>query len=103
MADVPYGIMTEWTGVAGSPPAGWTTLDALLEAVAPLLAPDGVVMLASGKDQKVTHPAWKRVEKETAGKRRIGIYTRIGSTPAQTPHGGTYTTMSLQEEPSHGH
>ena len=93
MADVPYGRLSSWSegaphpaasatgamhdGAASSPPAVRSSLDALLEAVAPLMAPDGVVMLASGKDQKVTHPAWRRLEKETAGKRRIGIYARV--------------------------
>ncbi len=101
-ADVPYGLLTQWRdgpvhagqpslhvpevggaqpadARADAPPGTRSSLDALLEAVAPLMAPDGIVMLASGKDQKVTHPGWKRLEKENAGKRRIGIYTRIGS------------------------
>ncbi len=72
-ADVPHNRLVGWKGTEGME---GNRMDALLESVSPMLAPGGIVVLASDKGQRATHADWRRVEKIVSGKRRIEILTR---------------------------
>lgn len=81
-ADVPHGRLVGWKGtegmegMKGMEGTEGNRMDALLESVFPMLAPGGIVVLASDKGQRATHADWRRVEKIVSGKRRIEILTR---------------------------
>jgi 23S rRNA (guanine2535-N1)-methyltransferase len=83
-ADVPHGRLVEWMGT-GKAESSW--MDALLDSVAPIMAPDGLVVLAGDKGQRMTHPGWQRLEKIMAGKRRIEILGRASDKPFPNANG----------------
>lgn len=78
ITDVPYGNWSAWLGEPASGDDEATIeppLDRLLETVRPVLAPGALVTLVSGKDQRASHPAYRRVERWQLGRRRIEMLT----------------------------
>lgn len=71
VTDVPYGNWSSWTSDPATNDA--PPIHRLLETIRPALAPGAVVAIVSGKDQRSTHPAWRRVERWQIGRRRIEI------------------------------
>jgi hypothetical protein len=69
ITDLPYGQQSRWLGA--SPAEGGDPVARLLAALAPHLAPSAVVAVAAPKTQKVTHPAYRAVEKLRLGLRRV--------------------------------
>lgn len=67
--DIPYGLKSQWQGVANNREPVWQLLDSLRT----LLAPNGLVAVASDKGQKITHEAYRRVEQFKVGKRQVVI------------------------------
>jgi len=65
LCDLPYGQHSHWQGDGGAPE--------LLEALRAVLAPGGVVVLASDKSQKPAHPAYRRADHFQIGHRRVVI------------------------------
>jgi len=65
--DVPYGQHSQWSGGSADPTG------ALLEALRGLLAPGGLVAIASDKGQKASHPDYARAGQFQIGKRRVVI------------------------------
>jgi SAM-dependent methyltransferase len=74
ITDVPYGNWSAWSSerlASGDDAPNESPLDRLLETIRPVLAPGALVTLVSGKDQRVSHPAYRRVERWQLGRRRI--------------------------------
>jgi 23S rRNA G2445 N2-methylase RlmL len=69
VTDVPYGQHSQWQGQ--SPDAN--PLQSLLSALSGVLAPGGVVAIASDKQQKVPRDGYRRVDHFQVGKRKIEI------------------------------
>ena len=76
-ADVPYGWLSGWQGAneAAEEREGvaQTAVSQLLTALLPNLTPNTIVIIASDKKQKATHPSFRRLERLRAGKRQIFI------------------------------
>lgn len=79
ITDVPYGNWSAWstnpsdsTGDKPTAPAE-PPITQMLETLRPALAPRAVVAVVSGKDQRASHPAFRRVERWQIGRRRIEI------------------------------
>ena len=70
ITDVPYGAGSSWH-VAG--PARLPPIEAMLEALRPLLAGHAVVAVCADKGQAARHEAYRRVERFGIGKRRVAI------------------------------
>lgn len=70
IADVPYGLRSQWEGTDAPPEA---PLTALLDALRPLLRPGAVVAIVADKGQKAAHPAYRRIEQFQVGKRRVAL------------------------------
>lgn len=73
LADVPYGRQVEWQQkTAVSTDA--TPLLSFLNALLPVLTPVTVVAIVSDKGQKAEHPALRRVERFSVGRRQIILF-----------------------------
>ncbi|MBN1667907.1 MAG: hypothetical protein JW862_12500 [Anaerolineales bacterium] len=68
LADVPYGWHSQWQSAAGAAP-----LEQMLHALQPYLTPHCVLAIASDKNQKVRHPAYRRLEQFNLGRRRVTL------------------------------
>lgn len=72
LTGVPYGQHSKWIfpdqGAVDADP-----LYSLLEALRGILVPAGIVAVASAKRQKITHPAYQRIEHFQIGKRQIVV------------------------------
>ncbi len=89
ITDVPYGNWSAWSTDGTDPPEATEATEAtddartetpigrMLETLRPALAPGAVVAVVSGKDQRATHPAYRRVERWQIGRRRIEIVEPI--------------------------
>ncbi|MGL4648103.1 MAG: rRNA methyltransferase [Caldilineaceae bacterium] len=71
IADVPYGLRSQWQGAASAE----EPLTLLLTALHPLLAPHAVVALIADKAQKAHHSLYRRIEQFQVGTRRITLLT----------------------------
>ena len=73
ITDVPYGNWSAWTttGVDGGDDIA--PIDRMLDTLRPVLAPRAVVAIVSGKDQRVSHPDFRRIERWQVGRRRIEL------------------------------
>jgi hypothetical protein len=71
ITDLPYGQRTRWivTAEQSDRSPAWRLLNALL----PLLPPNGIVAMASDKGQKPAHEKYRRADRFQIGKRRIEI------------------------------
>ena len=73
ITDVPYGLRSTWQGLeADQNPS--SALNYLLEALAAVLAPQGIVALVSDKQQKAAHPRYRRVDHFQVGKRKADFF-----------------------------
>ena len=70
ITDVPYGNLVDWSA------SGSFAIDAMLENIKTNLNPKAVVAISSDKGQKINNPAYIRVEKFKAGKRKVEILVR---------------------------
>lgn len=68
LTDVPYGLHSEWQAENRVEPA-----HAMLDALRGVLAPGGLVAVASDKHQKVAHERFQQVARFQVGKRRVTI------------------------------
>ncbi len=71
LTDIPYGQHSHWAGSTSTAP-----LEAMLEALLPVLAPGGLVAIVTAKMTSATrpaHPLYRRLEQFQVGKRRIFI------------------------------
>ncbi|MCB9431939.1 MAG: hypothetical protein H6668_08135 [Ardenticatenaceae bacterium] len=68
-ADVPYGMMTQWQ--VGNSAADYSPIHDLLVHLRPFVTPQTIVVIASNKQQKAAHSAYRRLEHLRAGKRQI--------------------------------
>jgi tRNA G10 N-methylase Trm11 len=71
ISDVPYGNLSGWQedeNAASSPP-----IVQMLDALRGNLWQQSLVAIAADKKQKITHPAYRRVEKFQVGKRQVAI------------------------------
>lgn len=73
VADVPYGNWSAWSTNADGADPDVSPIERMLETLRPVLAPGAVVAVVSGKDQRATHPAYRRVERWQIGRRRIEL------------------------------
>lgn len=67
--DVPYGQHSRWQNLTGSESAD--PLKSMLDAFGDILSPSSIVAIVSDKQQKVSHPAFQRIEHFQVGKRRV--------------------------------
>jgi len=71
ITDIPYGNQSDWLGLPEpvlNPPS-WYLLESLLS----ILSPQSLVAISSNKQQKVSHPHYRRADHFQIGKRRIEI------------------------------
>jgi tRNA G10 N-methylase Trm11 len=72
LTDIPYGQHSHWLlNQSGNPQAD--PIVSMLEAVRSILAPQGILAVASTKREKVAHPAYQRVEHFKVGKRQVVV------------------------------
>ena len=71
ITDVPYGNWSAWSTTAVDRGDDIAPIDRMLDTLRPVLAPRAVVAIVSGKDQRVGHPAYRRIERWQVGRRRI--------------------------------
>ncbi len=77
ITDVPYGNRSAWSTNADEAVPSVSPIGRMLETVQPVLAPGAVVAVVCGKDQRATHPAFRRVERWQLGRRRIELQELI--------------------------
>ncbi len=70
LTDVPYGQHSQWQFTRSAPA---DPVWAILEALRGVLAPAGIVAVASAKRQKAAHEAYQRIEHFQIGKRQVII------------------------------
>ncbi|MBN1247241.1 MAG: hypothetical protein JXC32_06255 [Anaerolineae bacterium] len=73
LADVPYGETSEWQQTSAATDSGETALWQMLEALRGVVSSSTVVAIATGKQQKVAHAAYRRLDRFNLGRRRIEI------------------------------
>jgi hypothetical protein len=73
VADIPYGQLSDWQPATGALTMGNPPVHSLLAALLPVLAPNAVVAVAAGKQDKITHEGYRRLDRLSAGKRQIAI------------------------------
>lgn len=73
ITDVPYGNWSAWSPVPTDGNGNMTPLDRMLDTLRPVLAPRAVVAIVSGKDQRASHPQFRRIERWQLGRRRIEL------------------------------
>ena len=73
IADVPHGNWSDWATNASGATTEMAPLDALLQAVRPLLAPGAVVAIASDKGQRPGDVGYRRLEWWQIGRRRLEL------------------------------
>jgi SAM-dependent methyltransferase len=66
ITDVPYGQHSQWEQTRAPDPA-WAMLEALLS----LVSPKSILVVASDKQQKISHDKYQRLEKLQIGKRQV--------------------------------
>ena len=73
LSDVPYGWHSSWqiTGPGHESASG--PLQAMLDALLPVLAPHAVVAIAANKRQRIAHPEYRRLERFQIGKRQVAL------------------------------
>lgn len=71
ITDVPYGNLVSWKG------SGQVPINILLENLIPILKPGSVVAICSDKKQKVKAENYKRLERQSVGKRKFEILTPL--------------------------
>jgi len=84
LADVPYGRHSAWAGQKSGedrPPA-WQ----LLEALAGQIGPRTILAVAASKDQEMSHPKYRRLERFQVGKRRM-VFLRLHDKPGSRGYG----------------
>ena len=69
ISDVPYGELVTWKGEAVD-----FQISHMLEALKPVLAPQGIVAICSDKKQKIQAKDYIRLEKQQVGKRKFEIF-----------------------------
>lgn len=71
ITDLPYGQLCLWQTGNDSRESGDSPVVQMLDALRPLLAEQAVLAVATDKQQKVAHPAYRRREQFQVGKRRL--------------------------------
>ena len=70
VTDVPYGRMVSWSGDAAR------AVDTLLDNLLPNLRENAVAAVSRDRSQKITHPAYERIDSFRSGKRTTDILRR---------------------------
>jgi hypothetical protein len=74
ICDIPYGQLSGWqTPADTAQSAAISPVLAFLEALRAVLPPGVIVAIAADKEQKLAHPAYRRLERFQIGKRQISI------------------------------
>ena len=76
IVDVPYGNWSTWSNDPADPNGDAPVeppITRMLETLRPVMAPGAMIAVVSGKDQRATHPAFRRVERWQLGRRRIEL------------------------------
>ncbi len=72
ISDIPYGQLSHWQpGSSSLADAARAPVQQMLEALLPVLSNKAVVAIASDKQQKVAHAAYRRLEHFKLGKRQV--------------------------------
>ena len=66
ITDIPYGSHSQWEQTQAPDPT-----HAMLEALSSFLSPKSILVVASDKQQKITHERYRRLEKVQIGKRQV--------------------------------
>lgn len=73
LTDVPYGNLVEWQG-------GETlSVDRMLERLWEISHPQTILAVCMDKKQRIENRNWKRIEKQTIGKRKFEILKKQGA------------------------
>jgi tRNA G10 N-methylase Trm11 len=64
--DIPYGKHSQWQESQSSDP-----VQGMLKALGEFLGPESIVAVTSGKEQRMTHEGYQRLEKFQVGKRQV--------------------------------
>jgi hypothetical protein len=81
IADIPYGQASQWQLTAAPAGDAAAPVQRLLDSVLPVLAAHAVVAVAAGKQDKIRHAAYRRLERFTVGKRQLVILQPALATP----------------------
>lgn len=72
-ADIPYGKASRWQFTTPAPGNTDEPVKRLLDSVLPVLAAHAIVVVAAGKQDKISHATYRRLEKFSVGTRQIAI------------------------------
>lgn len=67
ITDVPYGNLVDWQG-------GTDEVNCLMESITKICSNETVIAICMNKNQKINNKLFKRLEKQTVGKRKFEIY-----------------------------
>lgn len=77
ITDIPYGWHSEWHPESLALTTKTDPIQNLLEALLPILQPHAVVAIAAGKQDKIRHARYTRLDKMSIGKRQVVILRPI--------------------------
>jgi len=77
ITDIPYGWQPEWHPNSLAVTAKTDPIQNLFEALLPILHPNSVVAIAAGKQDKIRHARYARLDKMSVGKRQVVILRPI--------------------------
>lgn len=73
ITDIPYGWHSDWHPNSLAVTTKTDPIQNLLEALLPILHPQSVVAIAAGKQDKIRHACYARLDKMSIGKRQVVI------------------------------
>jgi hypothetical protein len=74
VADLPYGRDSLWKRLQEDGPSSCSPLIQMLDALLAVTSADTIVALSCDKEQKLAHPAYRRVERFRLGKRQVAFF-----------------------------
>lgn len=77
ITDIPYGWHSEWHPESLALTTKTDPIQNLLEALLPILQPHAIVAIAAGKQDKIRHARYTRLDKMSVGKRQVVILRPI--------------------------
>jgi hypothetical protein len=89
LTDVPYGQLCSWQTAAAEATGEANPIEQMLDALLPVLSAQSVVAIATDKQQKAAHPAYRRCERFQVGKRRIVLLRPVTRTQEEALSGSS--------------
>lgn len=77
-SDIPYGNLSTWRTADGTSPGMLSSVAGMLDALLPVVHVDTIIAIAANKQQKASHPAFRRIAQFGIGKRQITLLSPQG-------------------------